>query len=162
MVALREPDSRLPVPGSVANHLAIRRAALYFDWQLDELYVADAGHRSVRRDSSLQQLSLRMTQAEARSFLCHPEQSEGSLVRKRVSRRQRKIGLHIEAICADRDLAELGDARFYRAAAAESFQGHWQSICPVRFVYGAGAIYSRAPSEQILDRDDRESRRGRI
>jgi hypothetical protein len=38
--------------------------------------VTHAERRSVRRDSSLQQLSLRMTRG--RLFLCHPERSEGS------------------------------------------------------------------------------------
>src|ERR1700687_1069279 len=70
--------------------------------------------------------------------------------------------LREEAARADRDLAERGDARLYCAAAAESFEGHRQPICPVRFEDRAGPIDSRAPSEQILDRDDHEARRRRV
>jgi hypothetical protein len=50
-----------------------------------ELCVTNAGRRSVRRDSSLQQLSLRMTPADAH-FFCVILSAAKDLARQRVSR----------------------------------------------------------------------------
>src|ERR1700722_3950799 len=63
--------------GSRAQNAGWIRSLTFILSLTGELCVTNAERLSVRRDSSLQQLSLRMT-PEAARFLSHPEHSEGS------------------------------------------------------------------------------------